>query len=191
MGISASFTFAYAKSSLPRLSYVAIQQLRPVLIGRGFTLANAFDSDLAMLYGVETKTLNRAVKRNIQRFPSHFMFQLTKEEWTNLRYQFGTFKNDIRKYLPYVFTEQGVAMLSSVLHSEKAIQINIQIMDTFVKMRRLALEHNDLKEQIAELKKYFIQYANDTNCEIDKINEAINLLMDRTKPSKIGFKNNN
>lgn len=84
------------------------------------------DSDLANLYGVETKSLNRAVKRNIERFPVNFMFQLTKEEWQNLRCQNGTFKNDIRKYLPYVFTEQGVAMLSSVLRSKQAIQTNIQ-----------------------------------------------------------------
>ncbi|MCD7780208.1 MAG: ORF6N domain-containing protein [Candidatus Gastranaerophilales bacterium] len=146
------------------------------------------DSDLAMLYQVETKMLNRAVKRNIERFPDNFMFQLTKEEWENLRFQFGTFKNDIRKYLPFAFTEQGVAMLSSVLHSKRAIQINIQIMNTFVKMRQLAIEHQDLQEQIVELKNYFIQYAQDNNAEIDRINEAINLLLDRTKPEKIGFK---
>ena len=76
------------------------------------------DSDLAMLYGVETKRLHESVKRNIDRFPSHYMFQLTKEEWLNLRSQIATFSNDIRKYTPYVFTEQGVAMLSSVLNSK-------------------------------------------------------------------------
>ena len=76
------------------------------------------DSDLAMLYETETKMLNRAVKRNIKRFPPHFMFQLTKEEWENLRCQNGTFKNDIRKYLPYAFTEQGVAMLFFVLKKQ-------------------------------------------------------------------------
>ena len=73
------------------------------------------DSDLAMLYEVETKVLNQAVKRNIKRFPSNFMFQLTKDEWLSLRSQIVTFRNDIRKYTPYAFTEQGVAMLSSVL----------------------------------------------------------------------------
>jgi len=151
------------------------------------------DSDLAMLYEVETKNLNKAVKRNIERFPSNFMFQLTKDEWKILRFQFGTSKDDEknrggRQYLPYVFTEQGVAMLSSVLRSKKAIQINIQIMNTFVQMRRLAVEHKDLQEQITELRKYFIQYAQDNNAEIDRINEALNLLMDRTKPTKIGFK---
>ncbi len=146
------------------------------------------DSDLARLYGVETKYLNRVVKRNIQRFPDEFMFQLTKSEWEDLRCQIVTFKNDIRKYLPYVFTEQGVAMLSSVLNSEQAIQINIKIMKTFVAMRKLAIEHKDLQEQITELRKYFIQYAKDNDEEIDRINQAINLLLDRTKPAAIGFK---
>ena len=151
------------------------------------------DSDLAKLYEVETKILNRAVKRNIERFPSNFMFQLNEEEWKILRCQIGTSKNNEesrggRQYFPYVFTEQGVAMLSSVLRSKKAIQINIQIMNTFVQMRKLAIEHKDLQEQITELKQYFIQYARDNNEEIDRINEAINLLLDRTKPVQIGFK---
>ncbi|MCD7879269.1 MAG: ORF6N domain-containing protein [Candidatus Gastranaerophilales bacterium] len=163
---------------------VEIKNLIYVIRGQKVML----DSDLAMLYQVETKMLNRAVKRNIERFPTHFMFQLTKEEWQNLRCQNGTLKNDIRKYLPYVFTEQGVAMLSSVLRSKQAIQTNILIMDTFVRMRQLAIEHKDLQEQIVELKNYFIRYAQDNNAEIDRINEAINLLLDRTKPQKIGFK---
>ena len=146
------------------------------------------DSDLAMLYGTETKMLNRAVKRNIKRFPSHFMFQLTKEEWEILRYQIGTFRNDIRKYLPYAFTEQGVAMLSSVLHSEKAIQINIQIMDTFVAMRKWAIENKDMAQKLAELEHYFIEHCKDQEQDMRELYEAIRLLMDRTKPSKIGFK---
>ena len=146
------------------------------------------DSDLAALYEVETKSLNRAVKRNIERFPDNFMFQLTKDEWQNLRCQNGTFSKDTRKYLPYAFTEQGVAMLSSVLRSKKAIQINIQIMNAFVYMRQLMIEHNDLQQQISELRHYFVQYAKDNNDEIDRINQAIDLLMDRTKPARIGFK---
>lgn len=149
------------------------------------------DSDLAMLYGTETKMLNRAVKRNIKRFPQHFMFQLTKDEWENLRCQNGTFKNDIRKYLPYVFTEQGVAMLSSVLHSEKAIQINIQIMDTFVQMRKWAIENKDMGQRLAELEHYFIEHCKDQEQDMRKLYEAIGLLMDRTKPSKIGFVTDN
>ena len=103
---------------------VEIKNLIYVIRGQKVML----DSDLASLYEVETKYLNRAVKRNIQRFPDEFMFQLTKSEWEDLRCQFVTFKKDVRKYLPYVFTEQGVAMLSSVLNSEQAIQINIKDM---------------------------------------------------------------
>ena len=145
------------------------------------------DSDLAMLYEVETKVLNQAVKRNIVRFPANFMFQLTKEEWQNLRSQFVTFKHDIRKYAPYAFTEQGVAMLSSVLRSEKAIQVNIQIMNTFVQMRQWAIENKEMSHRLAELEHYFIEHCKDNEQDIRKLYEAISLLMDRTKPNKIGF----
>lgn len=152
------------------------------------------DSDLAMLYEVETKALNQAVKRNIKRFPSNFMFQLTKDEWQSLRSQIVTFKNDIRKYAPYAFTEQGVAMLSSILRSEKAIQINIQIMNTFVAIRQWAIDNKDLAQRLSELEHYFIEHCEDNRRDneenkrqIAKIYEAIGLLMDRTKPSKIGF----
>lgn len=147
-----------------------------------------FDSDLAMLYGVETKMLNRAVKRNIERFPEHFMFQLTKTEWGNLRCQNGTFKNDTRKYLPFVFNEQGVAMLSSVLRSKKAIQINIQIMDTFVKMRQWAIENKELSQRLEELEHYFIQHCKDNQTDIKELKEAMSLLTDKTKHTQIGFK---
>ena len=147
------------------------------------------DSDLAMLYGVETRVLNQAVKRNINRFPANFMFQLSKDEWQNLRSQIVTFSNDIRKYTPYAFTEQGVAMLSSVLRSEKAIQINIQIMNTFVKMRQWAIENKDLANRLAELEHYFIEHCKDQEQDMQKLYEAISLLMDRTKPTKIGFIN--
>ena len=146
------------------------------------------DSDLAMLYEVETKALNQAVKRNIKRFPANFMFQLTREEWQNLRSQIVTFGNDIRKYTPYAFTEQGVAMLSSVLRSEKAIQINIQIMNTFVNMRQWAIENKEMGQRLIELERYFIEHCKENDQDIKKLYEAINLLMDRTKPNKIGFK---
>ena len=89
------------------------------------------DSDLAALYGVEVKRLNESVKRNIKRFPPEFMFQLTDDEWNNLRSQIATFNNDARKYKPYAFTEHGILMLSSVLNSERAIEVNINIMRTF------------------------------------------------------------
>lgn len=98
-----------------------------------------------------------------------------------------TSKKGGKTKLPYVFTEQGVAMLSGLLNSEVAISVNISIMRAFVQIRKLSIEHKDLQEQITELKKYFIQYAKGNNNEINKINEAINLLMDRTRPNKIGF----
>ena len=151
------------------------------------------DSDLAMLYEVETKKLNQAVKRNIERFPDNFMFQLTEEEWQVLRSQFviskgAKEKRGGRQYLPYVFTEQGVAMLSSVLRSKKAIQINIQIMNTFVNMRRWALENKELAQRLAELERYFITHCEENQADMKQLYEAISLLMDRTKPSEIGFK---
>lgn len=146
------------------------------------------DSDLASLYEVPTKRLNEAVKRNITRFPQNFMFQLTKDEWKNLRSQFATFSKDIRKYTPYVFTEQGVAMLSSVLNSERAIQINIQIINTFVQMRQWAIENKDLANRISELETYFIEHCKDNKRELQEVYNAIDLLLDRTKPAKIGFR---
>ena len=155
---------------------------------RGFRVM--LDSDLAMLYEVETKVLNRAVKRNIERFPEHFMFQLTKEEFEALkvRCQIVTSpKGGGRQYLPYVFTEQGVAMLSSVLRSKQAIQTNIQIMDTFVKMRQWAIENKDMAQRLAELEHYFIQHCKDNKTDIEELKQAMDLLMDRTKPAKIRF----
>ena len=150
------------------------------------------DSDLAMLYEVETRSLNQAVKRNIERFPKNFMFQLTQEEFQTLISQNVISKKSGekrggRQKLPYVFTEQGVAMLSSVLHSKKAIQTNIQIMNTFVQVRHYVLENKDLTKRFKELEQYFIQYCKDNEKDKQKIYEAIDLLMDRTKPSQIGF----
>ena len=148
------------------------------------------DSDLAMLYEVETKVLNQAVKRNIERFPEHFMFQLTKNEWENfnLKSQFVTSSWGGRRKLPYVFTEQGVAMRSSVLSSKQAIQTNIQIMDTFVKMRQWAIENKDMAQRLAELEHYFMQHCKDNETDIRDLKQAMDLLMDRTKPDKIGFR---
>ena len=147
------------------------------------------DSDLAMLYGVLTKNLNKAVKRNVQRFPEDFMFQLTEEEYETLRFQIGTSKpkRGGRRFMPYVFTEQGIAMLSSVLKSEQAISVNIQIMRTFVKIKQFALEHKELTERLTELEHYFIEHCKDNKDDLKKLYEAMELLMDRTKPVKIGF----
>ncbi len=109
------------------------------------------DVDLAFLYGVETKALNQAVKRNLSRFPPDFMFQLTKDEFEDLRSQFVTFNSLHRRYLPYAFTEQGVAMLSSVLNSERAISVNILIMRAFVKLRNLLTTNETLARKISEI----------------------------------------
>lgn len=111
------------------------------------------DSDLAALYEVETKSVNRAVRRNLDRFPVDFMFQLNSDEYEILRCQIGTLRfehGQHRKYLPFVFTEQGVAMLSSVLNSQKAVQVNISIVRTFVKLRQLLLQE-DLADRMKKL----------------------------------------
>lgn len=147
------------------------------------------DSDLAKLYGVETFNLNKAVKRNLSRFPKDFMFQLTKDEYDSLIFQIGisNSKRGGRRFMPYVFTEQGVAMLSSVLQSEQAISINIQIMRTFVQIKQFALGNKELTKRFQELEQYFINYCKDNEKDKQQIYEAIDLLMDRTKPSKVGF----
>ena len=113
------------------------------------------DRDLAALYGVETKVLKQAVRRNIKRFPDDFMFEMTKEELNIWRSQFVTSKSDKQglRYSPFCFTEQGVAMLSSVLNSDKAIDVNIAIVRAFVLLRQHLSDYKDLKEQIANLEK--------------------------------------
>jgi hypothetical protein len=140
-----------------------------ILLIRGHKVM--LDADLAVLYGVETKALNRAVKRNIERFPDDFMFQLTEDEVAILRRQFGTSNSEGtsalrsqfgtskgrggRRYLPYAFTEQGVAMLSSVLRSERAVKVNIQVMRTFVKLRRMLATHEDLARKLDALERKY------------------------------------
>ena len=117
------------------------------------------DNDLAGLYDVETKALTRAVRRNRARFPADFMFQLTTAEFADLRLQFGTSSWGGRRYRPYAFTEQGVAMLSSVLHSERAVRVNIEIMRAFVRLRQLLAAHADLARKLEGLeKKYDAQF---------------------------------
>ena len=118
------------------------------------------DKDLAKLYEVDTRQLTRQVRRNIDRFPEDFMFQLTKEEVTNLMCQFGTSSWGGTRKLPYAFTEQGVAMLSGVLHSKRAIQVNIQIMRAFIQLKRMLLTNADLRHKIEEIEnKYDKQFA--------------------------------
>jgi phage regulator Rha-like protein len=149
------------------------------------------DSDLARLYEIETKALNRAVKRNPDRFPEFFMFQLTKEEFDSLRCQFVTSneRKGGRRYLPFVFTEHGVLMLSSVLNSKKAINVNIEIMVTFIKMRQFALSQSGTDEQIAELRKLLMLYIEKNDKRVNDIIIALNNLIEKPKETKrIGFR---
>ena len=114
------------------------------------------DSDLAALYGVTTKRLNEQVRRNVKRFPADFMYQLSREELESLKSHFATSSSwGGRRTLPLVFTEQGIAMLSSVLNSDRAIEVNIQIMRTFVKLREMMSSHKDLARKLAELEKKY------------------------------------
>lgn len=157
------------------------------------------DSDLAQLYEVETKALNRAVKRNIERFPEKFMFQLTNDEWKNLKCQNGTSNKNLKlqnptskrggkQKLPYVFTEHGTLMLSSVLNSKRAINVSIQIIEVFDKLKQFALNQNQLAERMGSLEDAFKNYAKDNNEDIEELRKAVNYLLDITKPAKVGFK---
>lgn len=144
------------------------------------------DSDIAKLYGVETKVLNQAVKRNLERFPNDFMFQLTKNEWENLKSQSVTSSQwGGRRTPPYAFTEQGVAMLSSVLKSEQAIKINIAIMRVFIKIRQFAVNYSDLLSKIDELQKT----DKEQNKHIANIYKIIEELVkpEVKKENRIGF----
>jgi phage regulator Rha-like protein len=164
------------------------------------------DSDLAALYETETKFLNLAVKRNVKRFPKDFMFQLTKEEFENIRFQIETLyktDNPLRlqfatskgrggtRYMPYAFTEQGVAMLSGILNSDKAINMNIAIMRAFVEVRRVLLRQNDLKEQMKELRERLGKH----DSQLSQIYDALENLLDEkasqrkwNERERIGFK---
>lgn len=141
------------------------------------------DRDLAMLYGVETKVLNQAVKRNIQRFPDRFMFQLTQGEWDSLRSQFVTSKEGRGgdRYLPYAFTEQGISQLSSVLRSQTAIEVSIRIMDAFVAMRRFISANAGMFQRIERLE----QHQTVTDEKIDKVLQRMDELAPAITPEQI------
>lgn len=146
------------------------------------------DADLAQLYEVETKMLVRAVKRNIERFPEDFMFQLTEEEFQNLRSQFGTSSEwGGRRYAPYAFTEQGVAMLSSVLRSETAVRVNIEIMRAFIRMRHLFAVPGEFVTQLQELSKTTQLHDGQIKAIIDILQEM--MARPKVEPPKrrIGF----
>lgn len=177
------------------------------------------DRDLAELYGVETRAINQAVKRNLERFPEEFRFQLTSEEYEFLRSQFATLNEDTSssrsqsvildkdsesmrgknlKYLPYVFTEQGVAMLSAVLHSPTAIQVSIRIMDAFVKLRHYVssqIVKTDDKAELAEIRRLLLLHIDhcdkkfsEQDKKINQIIQVLNNLIEEPKSKrKIGF----
>ncbi len=159
------------------------------------------DSDLSKLYGVRTKVLNQAVKRNRERFPDDFMFQLEEDDLVFLRSQFVTSnpnsnkelktKQGGRRYLPYAFTEQGVAMLSSVLRSPQAIAVNIEIMRTFIKMRRVMASTEKLSKELREIKSFLLKNSRETSVEFKKIWAAIEALIPPPESErKIGFRLN-
>jgi phage regulator Rha-like protein len=160
------------------------------------------DKDLARIYQVETKRLNEAVRRNIDRFPPEFMFQLTDQEYESLRSQFATSKNGRggRRYMPYAFTEHGIIMLSSVLNSDIATQINISVVKAFINMRRYLISQKSKTTQIAELRRtvgsillmLHIENTNGKFSEQDKLNKQIalvlnNLIEKPPKTKRIGF----
>jgi hypothetical protein len=154
------------------------------------------DRDLAILYGVETRVLNQAVRRNITRFPDDFMFQLTKEEMEKWRSQIVISNSDKMglRHKPLAFTELGIAMLSSVLNSEKAIQINIQIMRTFTKMREMLINYQEIKQKIDDMERKYDHQFKVNSYLLEEVFEeikAINKLLEPPeKPEKkIGFQN--
>jgi len=175
-----------------RENALSVQAERNILLIHGQRVM--LSHDLAQLYGVETKALNRAVKRNADRFPDDFMFQLSKDEWENLKRQIGTSSSTGKgsqnmtpgwggsRLPPFAFTEQGVAMLSSVLRSPRAVQVNIAIMRAFVRLRELLLTNADLARKLATLEgKYDAQFK--------VVFDAIRRLMSPPDPPKrrIGF----
>src|SRR4030065_1429791 len=165
-------------------SLIPVERIeRLILLIRGHKVM--LDSDLAELYGVTTKRLNEQVRRNLSRFPEDFLFQLTESETQVLRSQFATSKEGRggRRYLPYAFTEHGVAMLSSVLNSERAIKVNIEIMRTFVRLRQMLASNAELARKLEALeKKYDVQFS--------VVFDAIRQLMKPDEPKKkpIGFR---
>jgi hypothetical protein len=180
-------------------SLVSEQQIaNAVLTVRGERVL--LDVDLAALYGVSTKTLNQAVRRNLSRFPPDFMFQLTNEEFENWRSQIvisndaasnrsrivtGSQKHRDPRYAPYAFTEQGVAMLSSVLKSDRAVQVNIAIMRAFVQMRELAASNRELARRLDALEKKFAGHDRQFVAVFDAIREMVTPV--EKKGRKIGF----
>ncbi len=173
---------------LPTLVPEQIEQSILVVRGRKVLL----DSQLAMFYGVPTKALLQGAKRNLERFPSDFMFQLSEEEWDALRSQFVTIKGgrgQHRKYRPYAFTEQGVAMLSGVLRSARAVEVNIQIMRAFVRLRQLLSIHKELAERLGKLEAQMRERDHAVADQFQKVFALLDQLFNPPGPPRrpIGF----
>jgi phage regulator Rha-like protein len=173
----------------PRTHALRVEDVsRAIFVLRGHKVL--LDNELAALYGVSAKRFNEQVRRNRNRFPADFMFQLTTEESRSLRSQFATLKSgrgQHRKYLPYAFTEQGVAMLSSVLRSARAIAVNIQIMRAFVRMRELLISNRELAEKLVQLEARLEKKLASHDEAIAAILSAIRELMNPTPPKRRGI----
>lgn len=154
------------------------------------------DMDLAELYGVETKQLKRAVRRNISRFPSDFMFELSSEELTNWRSQFGTSNREKMglRIPPFAFTEHGVLMLASVLNSERAVQVNIQVVRIFTKMREMLLAHKDVIEKLSQIEQKLADHDNKILLIFEylkQLEQAKQQELEFNERKRIGFKRGN
>jgi hypothetical protein len=182
------YVFSFLKSTLSTMNIAnSISQeviTSKIYLIRGLRIM--LDSDLAELYGVETKVLNQAVKRNMDRFPEDFMFELSEKEFANLRSQFVTSSWGGRRNLPNVFTEQGVAMLSSVLKSENAIKVNIQIVRIFTKMRELLLSNKDILERIEKIEMKSLDRDEEIKRIFSYLKELLNPVKENPKP--IGYR---
>jgi hypothetical protein len=170
----------YAKTFMPQERIE-----RSILLIRGLKVI--LDRDLAEMYDVETFNLNKAVKRNIDRFPQDFMFQLTQKEFDNLIFQFGISRWGGTRKLPYAFTELGVAMLSSVLNSKRAVHVNIQIMRAFVALREILATHKDLARKLEEMEKKYDQQFKVVFEAIRQLITAPDSVQEKPK-RQIGFK---
>jgi len=146
------------------------------------------DKDLALLYGVRTKVLNQAVQRHASRFPSDFMFQLSDQELTNLRSQIVTSSRGGLRYKPHAFTEQGISMLSSVLNSDQAITLNIQIMRVFTKVRQMLFDNTELRLAIEEIRKKTENNTQNIELVFKYLDELLDKKAKQEPPNKIGYK---
>ena len=174
------------KSNLPVLLISEEIILQKILLMRGQKVM--LDRDLADMYGVEVKRLNEAVKRNANRFPEDFMFQLAQNEWRDLKSHFATSSWGGARKAPHAFTEQGVAMLSSVLNSETAIQVNIQIIRLFTKMKQLVLDNKDLWSKIEKIEQQLVKNDEELKTVFAYLKKL--LVQDNKPRNPIGFRKN-